>query len=130
MPNYPAIIVQGPLTVMVHDGKVEEAKLGVNFNPTSTPWQGASDSLADDSYPSALAGLIYCSGTLTLDGKGSGYTLSHQGILMTAGGCVVDRTAKTSIQYEDVYFKNPPPGFGSFNAPQIEFGSWRQTPSY
>ncbi|QDU37526.1 hypothetical protein Mal4_18400 [Maioricimonas rarisocia] len=128
-PNYPAILVEGDLEIRIHDQNLTEASAGTNFNPLLTPYQGSTDLLQNDSYPSRLAGVIYCSGDMLVDGKNASYSPKIQGAVIVGGWCLIDKTAQISIDYDDTAAITPPPGFGSGDPASIVPGSWRQIPS-
>lgn len=130
IPNYPALMVQGPVRISLTDKKLDEGVLLKNFNPSSTPWVGSSDIVTDDLYPSAMAGIIYCVGTLTFDGKNSSLVQQLHGVTLVEGLCVLKNAARVSIKYEDKALLTPPPGFAFHTTPRIQIGSWHQVPSY
>lgn len=128
-PNFPALLVEGDIRVRMVDGKLDELDEQVNFNPPQTPFLGETDSATDDSYPSAIAGLVYCTGNLSVDGNNNGYSASFHGGIIVNGSCTVEQQAKLSIEYGSASRDDPPPGFRPVPANQIRRGSWRQIPS-
>jgi hypothetical protein len=127
-PNYPAMLIQGSLSIKIDNSKLSESDAGMNFNPSSTPWQGASDSANDDSYPSALAGILYCTGDLTFAGQGSNIQ-SLQGAVVCNGACSVVDKVNVTIKYDAAFHDTPPPGFLPGDSRVLMPRSWRQTKS-
>lgn len=128
-PNFPALIVQGDIHFRPIDGTLRESEEGINFNPPQTPYMSATDSTLDDSYPSAIAGIVYCTGNMAIDGNNNGFSAAFHGVLVVAGSCVIEREAGAYIEYDPAARDAPPPGFDSTPSNQIRRGSWRQIPS-
>ena len=106
--NYPCLLIQGgTLTINFSNNALSEG--GVNYNPASTPYpypSGASNSNTSDSYPSAITGLMYASGGITINGNPS------IGILVTGGTLTISGGGTTiSPNYNSIYNSSPPPGF-------------------
>lgn len=119
-PGFPILIVQGNLTIATSAAPLDEASLSTNFNPASTPYQGASNATTTDKYPSALNGLVYCTGTLTTSGQVTVKGALIAGAAATVGGAV-------SITYDPVYESIAPPGFRTTTQMIVRHGSWRRT---
>lgn len=128
-PNFPALLVQGPLEIRLSHERLREAELGVNLNPLLTPYQGQTDLFADDEYPSAIAGIIYCTGSLVLNGGNNALAPKFEGVVIAGGSCRIEREASVSLKYDPTLVDNPPPGFGAGNPKAIVPGSWRRIPS-
>ncbi|MFG0296202.1 MAG: hypothetical protein ACF8PG_09875 [Maioricimonas sp. JB045] len=128
-PNYPAILVQGNLNIRIDDIGFTESEAGTNFNPLFTPYQGSSDLFLNDTYPSRLAGVIYCSGDLRFNGGNGQKAPKLQGTVIAGGTCWVEKKIDVSIDYDDAAALAPPPGFGSGDPASIDPGSWRLVPS-
>ncbi|CAK9027568.1 Uncharacterized protein SCF082_LOCUS17980, partial [Durusdinium trenchii] len=125
-PHYPSILVQGDLEIRIRDSNFNESDALTNFNPLLTPYQGETDILIDDSYPSRMAGIIYCSGDMIVDGKNAGYTPKINGVVIVGGWCLLQKLVDLSIDYDSVPAMTPPPGFGTGDPESIVPGSWRQ----
>jgi len=117
--NYPALLVQGPMSFETVSSALTEAVAGMSLNPPGTPYQGSEDTDQLDSYPSKITGLIYVSGDasttnqVTVDGAlVVGVTLSASNFLDPA--------------YRSTYFDNPPPGFLGPVDLEIPSGGWRR----
>lgn len=128
-PNFPALVVRGDIHCRFIDGELKESDEGMNFNPPQTPFLSVTDSVLDDSYPSAIAGIVYCTGNLTVDGNNNRYSAAFYGMLIVNGSCLIEREANVFIRFDSVHLDDPPPGFGSGPSHQIRRGSWRQVPS-
>ena len=57
-PDYPALIIKGDLH-LESDRDLSELVVNVNLNPAATPFEGLSDASVDDTYGSAIHGLIH-----------------------------------------------------------------------
>ena len=122
--NYPTLLVQGDMVFdMVNIGgatELSESILGVNFNPPGTPYQGSEDSDTSDTYPAGLYGLVYVS------------EKSHIKDDSRIEGCFVTdeytmQSNKTlTVNYNDTYLNNPPPGFSNGSTLGILPGTWRR----
>lgn len=118
--NYPCLLVSGPMTIDIDqaNGLSEAGTPGVNFNPASTPYLGASDSDTTDSYPTEIKGLIYIAGSLTLGGnpKITGNLIVRDSITSTGS---------LTLVYDATWRDSPPPGFATTSV-MISPGSWKQ----
>jgi hypothetical protein len=118
--NFPALMVKGNLALQTSNAPLlENGASGskVNFNPLGSPYHGVEDIDTSDSYPSLIQGLIYVSGNLTTTNRP---TLVG---CVVVGGTVTSDTA-LDLTYNDVYAKNPPPGFAAPPAMVVQPGSW------
>ena len=118
--NYPALLVQGSATIRHSAGFQlgEGAPNNVNFNPTGTPYQGTEDSDQSDSYPSVIKGIVYVSGSVTLE-----QDPAFDGAVIAGGSVNVNAYLTLDFgSYED----NPPPGFETSDM-KIVPGSWRRS---
>jgi hypothetical protein len=105
VPNYPALMVEGNLALAFGNAALDEAALGVNFNPSTAPHQGASDADQSDSYASTLTGLAYATGDVSASGSP---TINGQVI---AGGTFASSGAVVTLSYRRSSYTTPPPGF-------------------
>ncbi len=121
-PNYPALLVDGPLELALSRDPLKESSANVNFNPAGYPFRGVVDASKVTVYPSQIRGLVYCSGRIQLS---SG--LSQVDIF---GGLVsgekIRGMADLFVHYRDVYLQTPPPGFRSFSQVRLASGSVRR----
>jgi hypothetical protein len=117
--GYPCLLVQGPLTLKMVTTALAENK-STNLNPTGTPYpypSGSVDGDTSDSYPSAINGLVYCTGDCT---TGSGPQVN----ILLVGGTLSSTTTLTALG-DAAVLANPPPGFYSVQM-KLSRGSWRQ----
>lgn len=128
-PNFPALIVQGDIRLRLVNGTLQEDDEGVNFNPVQTPYNGVSDASLGDSYPSAIAGIVYCSGNLLMDGNSNGNIMVIDGVVIANGTCTINQEASVFIEYNSQHLADPPPGFRPQSINQIQRGSWRRVPA-
>jgi hypothetical protein len=61
-PGMPALILQGDLDMQPDAAELRESVQGVNFNPSSSPYQGVADVDTGDSYSNMIRGIVYVSG--------------------------------------------------------------------
>lgn len=115
--NYPALLVDGKLTLGCTQAPLDEATLTVNFNPAGTPYLGAEDSDTADTYSSAVEGLIYASGDIDV----TNYP-AVKGSVVAGGAMLVN--GQLDLVYDDVYLTNPPPGFLDRTKLTVAPGSW------
>lgn len=64
-PNMPVLLSDGRVTINIA-GDLSEDDEKENFNPNKVPWQGVTDKDEDDTYPSAINGLVYVDGGVTI----------------------------------------------------------------
>ncbi len=118
--NFPALMVQGPLTMnWTQTTSLIESTLGVNFNPAHSPYEGASDSTNDDTYPSKITGLVYTTGNLSFTNQ-----VSITGAVVVGG--TVSVSGASGLTYSSLYLSNAPPGFTSGTDMKLMPGTWKQ----
>lgn len=103
--NYPALIANSPIDDSTSVASLVESAIGFNANPTSSPYQGASDNDTSDSYPSLIAGAIVSTNDISLDGMAelSGPVVSGDEMDVTSDNL--------SINFRSDMILHPPPGF-------------------
>ncbi len=111
----PALIASGNLYFNTISLDLSESSFGVNFNPASTPYGGASDSDTSDKYPSLVRGVVYASGTLTVDQK-----MTVIGAVVIGGTASIHDSSVLSLTRQVV---GAPPGFVS-SAFRVDSTSW------
>ncbi len=117
--NYPALMVSGSMKINLDAADLSESALSVNFNPLGTPRGTIDDADQLDDYPSVIKGLVYVSGDLLASGANS-----FEGSLIV--GVSLDASGVLDLEYDSVYFDNPPPGFFEVSAMRVVAGSWKQ----
>jgi hypothetical protein len=118
--NYPTLMVNGAIQFVQTNAPLSESNLGVNFNPSGTPYGGVSNSTTTDTYPSQILGLTYVSGNLSCNGNAV-----LRGNLVVGGTLTVQSTLSTS--YDPTWYRKPPPGFYVQPPPMIVSpGTWAQ----
>lgn len=127
--HYPALMVAGNLRMRMNEALLRESAQGRNFNPLLTPYKNISDIDQNDVYPSALAGIVYCTGNLTVDGKNDSLTCRVDGLIIAGGNGSILKTGRLFVTYNTTHALNPPPGFVGTPSNQIISGTWRQSPS-
>lgn len=124
--NYPCLMVQSTLganfTLQYDTAVLSESSIGANLNPSTTPYNGVSNSTMTDSYPSVINGLIYCSGNLVTATKHS----VVKGVIVCAGS-LSSSSGTVDLTYDSTYANNPPPGFYQTPVRMVVSGStWAQ----
>jgi hypothetical protein len=105
--NFPALIANAPIEELTTAASLQENTIGINANPVSAPYQGASDNDASDSYPSLISGAMVSTNDVLLEGISelSGPVVSDNGIEVIS--------ADLKINFRSDMIVNPPPGFFS-----------------
>ena len=104
--NYPALLVRGDLRCRMNSTLLGEGT-GLNFNPPGNPYpwpSGVTDSDTTDTYPNEIRGLIYISGDFQIQ---TAATLGQ----VVVGGSITYKNGDYSLNYNPLYYSNPPPGF-------------------
>ena len=107
--GYPALLADQPIAISFDSGvALSESTLGVNFNPSGTPYPysgGSANTTVADAFPSIINGVIYCGGDLTV-----ATAAKFRGSVITAGKLNLNATS-TTLTYGNDAFVSPPPGF-------------------
>jgi hypothetical protein len=121
--NYPTLMVDGGLHFQFDGGSpLSEASVGVNFNPTGSPYNGEEDTVLDDTYPSVINGLVYVSNDGLIDADSS-----FDGVVVIGNNVQIQSTSPLTLTYQATFLNNPPPGFGGGAAGMvISPESWRR----
>ena len=108
-PNYPVLLVKGSIAVNTTATALADNLatgdlnvLSVNYNPTSTPYNGVSDTTYSTTYPSEIDGLVYVSGNLTTSNAPT-----FKGIVLVGGTVTVSGTL--NLTYDATSYNTPPP---------------------
>ncbi len=122
--NYPALLVQGnmsfDLSGFFGNQTLYEMTLSTNFNPPGTPYQGVEDTNQSTIYPSTIHGLVY------LTGEGKVTDDSNMTGCIVAKEFEVEEGQALIINYSDIYWNHPPPGFANGDQMQVQRGSWKR----
>jgi hypothetical protein len=113
---------------------LSETTLATNFNPSHTPYNGASDSANDDSYSAQLVGLIHLTTgaqathvtNANISNMTGGFKLN--GTIITCGMLTISGL-NHSLTLNETLVDNPPSGYSSSSGGSGEIaptaGSWR-----
>lgn len=123
--GYPALLVGTMIAITIESSVgLSESTLGVNFNPTGTPYPysgGTSNTTQTDAYPSVINGIIYCGGDINLSSSPV-----INGSLLSAGNINVSGTSLKLTYNADPYVF-PPPGFSTGQSALTPLaGSWKR----
>lgn len=121
--NYPTLLVDGDFTLSVSDygdKTLNELSWGINLNPPGTPYGGVANLTPTDWYNAKLDGLVYIRGQATVtdatDVEGG----------MVCDSLDIESMVRLDVDFERVYYDNPPPGFAASDTMQVIPGSWRR----
>ncbi len=103
--NFPALIANAPIDDLTSITSLSEATIGVNLNPSTSPYQSVSDTDATDSYPSLLSGAIVSTGDILLGGLSTLSGPVHSGTNINV------TSSNLNINFPSDIILNPPPGF-------------------
>ncbi|MDZ4659278.1 MAG: hypothetical protein SH868_17025 [Bythopirellula sp.] len=118
--NFPALLVQGNVSMnWQHSIELSEPSLGINFNPSHTPYQSVSDADLTDRYPGLITGIVYMTGEWITDGQ-----TKIQGTVVV--GSNVDTALTVNLTYQSSFFMNAPPGFTAGTEMELAPGTWKQ----
>ena len=108
--NYPALIANASIDDLTSVASLSEATIGVNLNPTSTPYRGGSNTNASDSYPSVITGPIVSTLNTLLNGAStlSGPVISGQNITVTSPNLNIDFSSDMILNAPPGFFADPP----------------------
>ena len=123
--GYPCLMVHGDFAIdMSSSSLMEVVLLGVNYNPSHTPYPYPNGTwnlfslLNLDSFPSQITGLVYTSGNLEVGGS------SKVGMIVS-GGTINVSNATLTLSPPSAYSTSPPPGFRVMTMHESA-GSWRR----
>ena len=114
--NYPVLLTE---TMAFNFSNADLVESSTNFNPTSTPYGGNSDTDTSDTYPSIIDGLIHISDDAT--------TNNHpvfDGVVIVGNALQV--FGDLDLSFRSTYLDDPPPGFVDNNNLLVNGNSWRQ----
>lgn len=119
--DYPVLIVDGNVELLFpSDGNsLSEPVLATNFNPAGAPYEGASDDLQDDTYPSEIQGLVHMTGTLRL-----ATTARVRGVVICESAVTADDN--NEIVHDPDLYANPPWGYTTPPVMKISPGTWQR----
>lgn len=103
----PSLLVQGNLTFQGNITSLSESDLGVNLNPSHTPFGFQTDSDTSDDYVSRITGVSYASGNAT-------FSLVRQrfaGTFIAGGDIRIQSAVSVDINYDPSVATLPPYGF-------------------
>ncbi|MCZ6835164.1 MAG: hypothetical protein O7G85_05255 [Planctomycetota bacterium] len=125
--RYPVLMVKGHLRFEYESGEGgldESSGTNVNYNPVGAPYLGITDSDLDDSYPSQIDGLVWCTGNMTVVSESS----QVNGAIICNGSFVL--SSSLTINHLPELMESPPEGFTQSPQDQITMqfvrGTWRQ----
>lgn len=106
---------------------LDEDDVGVNFNPSSSPFRGTlSNATATDVYPTELRGILYSSGNMRFNPMTDGSTLRVFGSII---GRDIRFDGHVAIHPLDEVLQTPPPGLSDPTPMRLIRGSYRRIPT-
>jgi hypothetical protein len=118
-PNYPALLVDGRIDLALSVSPLQEAAIGVNFNPPAAPYRGQADNNTATSYPSQIKGLVFASDRITVESVLAKVNII--GSLISNGQ--LEGSGELFVVQRDTYAQYPPPGFRAFSSVRITPGT-------
>lgn len=115
--NLPALVVAGDVDFDMVASDLQESVTGVNFNPASSPYDGASDADKTDVYPSWIKGAVFVSGNLRVPGAAN----TVRGSLIVGGNVSISNNCELRVQYAKPSV--PIPGFSTVTGMGLTPGS-------
>jgi len=118
--DYPVLVANCAVEFLFNSdaNALSEATLATNFNPAGAPYQGVTDSLLDDTYPSEIQGLVHMTGTLRLK-----TTARVRGVVICESAVTADDN--NEIVYDPSLYANPPMGYRTPPTMYVSTGSWQ-----
>ena len=103
--NFPALISKEAINDLTAVSSLSESSIGVNLNPTDTPYLGSADTDVSDTYPTVLSGAIVSFRDISLDGVAllTGPVISNQKLVV--------KSSNLTINFPSDMLMNPPPSF-------------------
>ena len=103
--NFPALISTEAINDLTTNVSLIESNIGVNLNPSTSPYNGTFNADVSDAYPCTIKGAIVSNRDILLKGVSTltGPVMSDQTITVKA--------ANLSINFPSDMIVNPPPGF-------------------
>jgi hypothetical protein len=105
--NYPALLVDGNLSLREDGTALDEDMENENYNPAHTPYNGQSDGDEEDQYASRIEGLIY----VTNDVFAGAGPHTVKGAIVVGHNFTAEPNCFLNLQYDPELVNNPPPGF-------------------
>ena len=117
---YPTLLVEnGEITINPSLSGLQESLLNVNFNPPDAPYGDfASNSELTDTFPSMVRGLVFCEEDITLE------NLSVSGTVIGVKDIFIRESF--SMEWDNRFYRNPPPGFNGPEKIRLLLGSARR----
>lgn len=117
--NYPALLLDGSVDFHQTHSSLSEQSLGINLNPSHTPYNGDRDNDTADTYPASFTGLFCISGRADVESD-----IRLIGVLLAG---TVDVDGEFTVTYDSQFYDNPPPGFEDPDRPLAPVrGTWRR----
>lgn len=102
---YPAIISNAPIDDLTSSATLSESTTGVNFNPSTSPYGGSSNSTTSNTYDGRILGAIVSTQGINLAGSSA---LTGP---VVAGSTLTVNASTLNLSYMSDMILNPPPGF-------------------
>jgi len=121
--NYPALLVDGDMTLAYSAAALDEEAVWQNFNPPGTPYQGQSDTDHQDLYPSRIKGLVYVKD----DAFSQAGTQTLHGVCIVGATFTAEAGSVLNLRYDATFANDPPPAFRERVIMNVAEGSWERT---
>ena len=121
-----AMLVTGaPVIFDNYNSHLDEAAVGVNFNPQSSPYLGVSDFTLDDRYSSQLKGILYSEGDVTVWSSINAMPVHLTGLVVARD---LQLFSDLHVHSANELAQNVPLGFVDPRPLRFRSGSFRRVP--
>lgn len=124
-PDQPVLMVIGDLVLkydsIASNRRLDEDSVGMNFNPTGTPYLGQTDTDQTDTYPNTIRGLVHVTGEVVIQSKAE-----VTGVLITNKAAWIDQNS--TLILDRAIASAPPTGYAASqgSTTTIVAGSWKK----
>jgi hypothetical protein len=121
--DYPTLIIKGDAEITFYSDSLSEVTTVTNFNPPGAPYNGVSDILPLNTYPSEIQGLIHVTGKVKMK-----QSSRIRGVLLAAeaGADSIDVEDTPELIYTPSLFLSPPQWYTKEVRMPIQLGTWSQ----
>lgn len=120
--DYPALIVEGNVTIDTSSSPLLEVGVLRNLNPPGAPYMGQTDALLDDAYPSEITGLVHVRG----DVAATGSLFISGGLLVDGPSGNLDLKGSIAVEWSPSMVNQPLMGYAASVRMVPVAGTWRR----
>ncbi|WP_225931807.1 RHS repeat-associated core domain-containing protein [Leptolyngbya sp. 7M] len=120
--DYPALIVEGNVTIDTSSSPLLEVGVLRNLNPPGAPYMGQTDALLDDAYPSEITGLVHVRGDVAVTGS----LFISGGLLVDGPSGNLDLKGSIAVEWSPSMVNQPLMGYAASVRMVPVAGTWRR----